>query len=270
MTKIVKRQESIFHTFKGFKFEQRASDGFVDVTALCQANGKLFADYIRSKTKKKFVEGLASVMGIPITELIQSVQGGIAKNQGTFAHPLIANNVATWCSVECAIFGSVLIETWKQGRLQYSPKQKHTLTEAEKEAQREATLTTKELSDVIKSRLNQEPDRIYQHVEDTIHAVPTNMTAGYHKKQVGADNGMKILSNTEKDIYKTTKRMVMDELLKYSEYSLSRREIREIAKQVSDKCRAITAIHEQIGSLDGGRYIAILPQSKKNKINLLK
>lgn len=268
MPKTPKRQDLISHIYNGFEFKQRASDGYYDATAMCKVYGKLFADYYRLKDTQELINAIVLNMGIPILDLIISKVGG--KHEGTFVHPLIANDVARWCDKKFAIQILVLTEAWKQGRLQYSPKQKHIPTEAEKEAQREATLSTKELGDVIKSRLNQEPDRIYQHVEDMIHAVPTNMTAGYHKKQVGADNGMKILSNTEKDIYKTAKRMVMDELLKYPEYSLTRREIREITKQVSDKCRAITAIHEQIGSLDGTRYIAILPQSKKNKINLLK
>lgn len=37
-------------------------------------------------------------MGIPITEIVQTVQGGAAQRQGTFVHPYVAVNLGQWCS----------------------------------------------------------------------------------------------------------------------------------------------------------------------------
>lgn len=57
--------------FNGIKIRQRASDNYLDATAMCQANGKLFADYQRLKTTQEFLEALSLNMGIPIIKLIQ-------------------------------------------------------------------------------------------------------------------------------------------------------------------------------------------------------
>jgi len=90
--------------FHGVIIRQRSSDGYLDATAMCKANGKLFADYKRLKSTKEFLRQLPdfiinnSVMGIPITEqnqqLIQIVQGGTSEEQGTWIHPYISINLA--------------------------------------------------------------------------------------------------------------------------------------------------------------------------------
>lgn len=145
MTKLVKRQESIFHTFNGFKFKQRLSDGYVDATALCQANGKLFADYYRLKDTQEFIAELVLTMGIPTVKLIEKKEG---RYGGTFVHPLVANHLAVWCSAKCAVFVSMLIEAWKQGRLTYTPRPKPD--EELKRNQLETTVGRRELTDVAK------------------------------------------------------------------------------------------------------------------------
>lgn len=53
-------------------------DGYVNATALCKAVGKLMADYTRLRNTQDFLNELASDMGIPISELVQSVKGGDA------------------------------------------------------------------------------------------------------------------------------------------------------------------------------------------------
>ena len=55
---------------------QRAVDGYINATAMCQAAGKAFADYARLVNTKAFAQALQADMGIPITELIQVVRGG--------------------------------------------------------------------------------------------------------------------------------------------------------------------------------------------------
>jgi hypothetical protein len=42
-------------------------------------------------------------MGIPITELVQSIRGGTPELQGTWVHPQVAIALAQWLSPEFAV-----------------------------------------------------------------------------------------------------------------------------------------------------------------------
>ena len=61
---------------------QRVTDGFINATEICKAAGKNFADYTRTQNTKDFLEALSADMGIPITELIEQIKGGIPQFQG--------------------------------------------------------------------------------------------------------------------------------------------------------------------------------------------
>ena len=61
----------IHHEVQNVTIDQRAIDGYVNATAMCQVAGKLFADYTRLNTTRAFLRALHADMGIPITELIQ-------------------------------------------------------------------------------------------------------------------------------------------------------------------------------------------------------
>jgi hypothetical protein len=74
----------ISHRVDGQLIEQRKIDGYINATAMCKVAGKLFADYARLSTTRAFVIALSSDMGIPISELIQSVKGGGPTIQGTW------------------------------------------------------------------------------------------------------------------------------------------------------------------------------------------
>ena len=77
------------HEIEGTVINQRAADGYVNATAMCKLSGKLFADYARLKSTSEFVTELSSDMGIPISELIQTLKGGDPAMQGTWVHPPI-------------------------------------------------------------------------------------------------------------------------------------------------------------------------------------
>lgn len=94
---------------------QRASDGYVNATAMCKATGKLLADYTRLKSTNEFLEELSSDMGIPITELIETIQGGTPQNQGTWVHPDLAINLAQWLSPKFAVQVSKWVREWLSG-----------------------------------------------------------------------------------------------------------------------------------------------------------
>ncbi len=120
--------------FHGVIIRQRSSDGYLDATAMCKANGKLFADYKRLKSTKEFLRQLPdfiinnSVMGIPITEqnqqLIQIVQGGTSEEQGTWIHPYISINLAQWCSpIFAAMVASWMFKLLTEGSVSLKPTQ---------------------------------------------------------------------------------------------------------------------------------------------------
>jgi hypothetical protein len=61
--------EVIDRRVDNFLIHQRKCDGYFDATAMCQAVGKLFADYRRLDTTEEFLKVLSSDMGIPISKL---------------------------------------------------------------------------------------------------------------------------------------------------------------------------------------------------------
>ena len=99
---------SILSKFDGFDFPIRESDGYWNLTVMCSAHGKLFADFLRRKSAKAYLEALSSAMGIPIAELIQIKEGGI--NQGTWGHPRVALKLAAWCSPRFEVWVYTVIE----------------------------------------------------------------------------------------------------------------------------------------------------------------
>lgn len=107
--------ELIPHRVDGKIIEQRTRDGYINATAMCKAAGKLWADYRRLKVTAEFCQALSADMGIPITELIQSVMGGDPHLQGTWVHPQVAINLAQWLSPEFAVKVSKWVFDWMSG-----------------------------------------------------------------------------------------------------------------------------------------------------------
>jgi hypothetical protein len=56
-------------------------------------------------------------MGIPITEIVQSVRGGDPALQGTWVHPQVAINLAQWLSPEFAVKVTQWIFDWMSGKI---------------------------------------------------------------------------------------------------------------------------------------------------------
>ncbi|MET4727387.1 hypothetical protein ABIE09_001181 [Lysobacter enzymogenes] len=94
--------------------EQRTVDGYINATAMCQAVGKLFADYQRLATTQAYLGELSTDMGIPISQLIQSVKGG-SGSQGTWVHPDVAIHLAQWLSPKFAVAVSKWVREWLSG-----------------------------------------------------------------------------------------------------------------------------------------------------------
>lgn len=95
-------------TWNDAPISRRDGDGYADATAMCQANGKLWADYQRLQRTQEYLKALEAVMGNPITgehaQLIQMTQGGPAHLQGTWIHPRLAVDLARWLSPQFAVW----------------------------------------------------------------------------------------------------------------------------------------------------------------------
>lgn len=101
------------HKFNSIKIGQR-EDGYMDATAMCQANGKKFNDYSRLGTTQEFLEELSRSTGIPADLLIQKISTGKNEDRGTWVHPLVASNLGQWCSAPFAVFVAVLLDEWRK------------------------------------------------------------------------------------------------------------------------------------------------------------
>lgn len=96
--------------------DQRASDGFINASAMCKAAGKLVADYTRLTTTKDYLAELSADMGIPISDLVQGVKGGDPQLQGTWVHPHVAIHLAQWLSAKFAVQVSKWVHDWMSGK----------------------------------------------------------------------------------------------------------------------------------------------------------
>lgn len=103
------------HEIEGKLIHQRASDGYINATAMCQSVGKLINDYSRLKSTNEFLIELSADTGIPVSDLVQSFKGGSSQNQGTWVHPDIAVNLAQWLSPKFAVQVSKWVREWMTG-----------------------------------------------------------------------------------------------------------------------------------------------------------
>lgn len=104
------------HTHNNTLIDQRYNDGYINLTAMARANGKLIADYLRLDSTESFLRELSADMGIPISGedgLVQSRRGGNNRTaQGTWGHPQVAIHCGQWCSPAFAVLVTRWVTTW--------------------------------------------------------------------------------------------------------------------------------------------------------------
>lgn len=110
------------HAYGKEIIQQRAADGYVNATAMCKAANKLWGHYRENVTTKAFLEQLAVDIGIPISELVQSIKGGDHTMQGTWVHPQVAIHLAQWLSPKFAVMVSQWVFDWMKGKAPNGPK----------------------------------------------------------------------------------------------------------------------------------------------------
>jgi hypothetical protein len=90
----------IVREYNAVEIMQCRQDRYLDATAMCVANGKLWTNYWQTKNAKAFVNELSLIIGIPIIKLVESRAG---RYGGTFIHPRIALHLAQWISPKFAV-----------------------------------------------------------------------------------------------------------------------------------------------------------------------
>lgn len=101
---------------EGNVIPQRARDGYISATALCQSVGKRWSDYRSLKSTGEFIEELTTQTGLAEDQLIHVVSGGNSAMQGTWIHPYLAINLGQWLSRRFAVKVSQWVVEWQQGR----------------------------------------------------------------------------------------------------------------------------------------------------------
>lgn len=109
--------------------EIRLKDGFVNATKLCKSAGKFWADYYKNKRTQMFLTELIDNMNIfdgnmkkingnmkiTIGNIVQSEVGG--NHEGTWVHPDVAVDLASWCSAKFQVAIAKLVRTYMCGEL---------------------------------------------------------------------------------------------------------------------------------------------------------
>jgi hypothetical protein len=86
----------ILREWNGRTIRQR-EDGYISATDMCQACGKLFADWNRLKSTNDFLEAISNDMGIPISQLVEIKKGNTLEfEQGTWLHNFVALELSGW------------------------------------------------------------------------------------------------------------------------------------------------------------------------------
>lgn len=104
------------HKAEGAIIYQRPTDGYINATAMCQASKKQWGHYRSNSTTEDFLLALSSDIGIPISDLVQSIKGGDPRVQGTWVHPQVAIHLAQWCSPQFAVKVSRWVYDWMSGQ----------------------------------------------------------------------------------------------------------------------------------------------------------
>jgi hypothetical protein len=111
--------QALTQQFEGHVIRYRNEDGYIHATDMCKVGGKKkpWSTYKQNKSTANFIEALGSDIGIPMSQLVQSISGNAKAGAGTWIHPHIAINLAQWVSPMFAVFVSKLTARFLSGDL---------------------------------------------------------------------------------------------------------------------------------------------------------
>lgn len=102
------------HTYQGALIQQRASDGYINATAMCRAAGREWSSYRRSA--EEFIVALEGSLQIRRDLIVQTISDGPNESRGTWVHPQVAINLGQWLSADFAVRVSQWVFDWMTGK----------------------------------------------------------------------------------------------------------------------------------------------------------
>jgi hypothetical protein len=91
-------------TWNDAPITRRNSNGYVNATAMCRANGKEWSGFIRNERTTDYIQALADHLGIPADRLVLTTTTGPNRFRGTWVHPRLAVELARWISQRFAVW----------------------------------------------------------------------------------------------------------------------------------------------------------------------
>ena len=165
----------IQHDFQNFAIPQTANDstvagkfvpkGYVNATAMCKANGKLWGTYWKTQKAQNFSKLVTSSVipnGISAESVI-IIQGGDDPTvQGTWVHPKVAMHLAMWISDDFAFWATdVLLRVVNGDYKALTPEAQLAAERLNKlwdEIRKHGKETRRKLTDAIASYLERHPE----------------------------------------------------------------------------------------------------------------
>lgn len=89
--------------------------GYVNATAMCKSANKIWNNYNQNKRTKEFLLELSFTNGIPLMDLVQCRVGG--NHSGTWVHPNVAIDLASWCSPKFQVAVTNLVTRYLSGQI---------------------------------------------------------------------------------------------------------------------------------------------------------
>jgi hypothetical protein len=96
----------ITRAWNGTPIARRTTDGFVNATAMCRANGKEWKHYFETDRCHKYLDALEGSVVIPTDRLFTSITTGPNDGRGTWVHPQVAVDLARTGELEVTTFCS--------------------------------------------------------------------------------------------------------------------------------------------------------------------
>src|SRR5215217_4340652 len=112
---------SFFQAIKGddgkMITEIRPSDGFINATKMCESGRKTWSNYYQLAKTTKYITELERSLGIARELLVRQITDGPNNSRGTWVHPRIAINLASWISAVFEVKVSGTIERYIRGEI---------------------------------------------------------------------------------------------------------------------------------------------------------
>lgn len=98
----------------GTPIQRRPTDGYVNATAMCKANGKRWHDFRSTAQCEAYTQALAAETGISGFALVDSQRGGDGAGGSTWIHPDLGTELARWISPAFSVF----VNRWFRSELE--------------------------------------------------------------------------------------------------------------------------------------------------------